>query len=341
MDVNLTVRVPALEKLTDYVASGIGSVAGSLLATWKARRMAEALQIQASAHASALSIIASAQRDARQQLDVFDVSMTSDLLIPEAIEQRIQFQEEKRQRNIHSVVTQAADFLGDEDVPDHELDHDWIAKFFGNIQDVSSPELQELWAKILAGEIERPNSTSIRTLGILKELNKEVATIFKILCSACVWVKMEDQVVDARVPSLGGHASSNSLIKYEIHFKNLNILNEYGLIIPTYDSRCDYRVCTGMIIEDTGQSIRLPLQHQKKYWILSRKDESTGPLNIEGVALSRSGIELAKVVSIDPIPEYTQDLISYFETINLEMVEAQNTDLPNFMPPLAPLRPVP
>lgn len=335
MDVNITVRVPALEKLVDYVASGIGSVAGPMLVSWRARRLAqakkiaalgdiEALQIHAQGHAQILPMIASAQKEARKQLNAEDASFESDVYIPQVIEQRIRFQEEKRQKNIASIVEQAADHLSDDEVHDHEPDHDWTARFFGECQDVSSEELQLLWAKILAGEVEHPGSTSIRTLDILKNLNKEVANIFRILCSACTWVELEDQFVDVRVPSLGGHAGSNSLSKYGIFFNHLNILNEYGLIIPQYDSRCDYRICTGMTIEETGQTLRLPLQHQKKYWILSRKDEETDPLNVGGVALSRSGIELAKVVPIEPIPEYTQDLISYFETLNLEMVESKN-----------------
>ena len=40
MDINL--KVPAIEKLLDYAASGIGSVAGLMLASWKARQEAKA-----------------------------------------------------------------------------------------------------------------------------------------------------------------------------------------------------------------------------------------------------------------------------------------------------------
>ena len=45
MDPNAMVR--ALDKLLDYTASGIGAVAGPMLATWRARREAAALQIAA------------------------------------------------------------------------------------------------------------------------------------------------------------------------------------------------------------------------------------------------------------------------------------------------------
>ena len=35
---DVTVRVPALEKLVDYGASGVGAVAGPMLANWRASR---------------------------------------------------------------------------------------------------------------------------------------------------------------------------------------------------------------------------------------------------------------------------------------------------------------
>ena len=93
--------------------------------------------------------------------------------------QRIQFQEAKRQRSIEAVVQQAAFELGDRNVRDHEPDHDWTARFFNEVQDVSSEAMQALWAKVLAGEVERPNSTSIKTLSILRNLDTATAGIFR------------------------------------------------------------------------------------------------------------------------------------------------------------------
>ena len=173
MEVNL--NVPALEKLLDYAASGIGSVAGPMLASWRARREAEAKRIAAEGdvtaqeilaegQSSALQTIANAQADARERLTSSNTAIRGELTIAETVNQRIQFQEEKRQGNIGAVVRQAAAQLGGKDVPDHEPDHDWTARFFNEIQDVSSGDMQTLWAKVLAGEVERPGSTSIKTL---------------------------------------------------------------------------------------------------------------------------------------------------------------------------------
>ena len=153
MDANLNVK--ALEKLLDYVASGIGSVAGSMLGPWRARREALAKQITAKGDADVLLIQAEAQAEARAILVSQDVDVTGELNIANTVNQRIQFQERKRQLNIASVVMQAANQLGDKGVANHEPDHDWTARFFNDVQDVSSEEMQALWAKVLAGEVER------------------------------------------------------------------------------------------------------------------------------------------------------------------------------------------
>ena len=64
----MNLKIRALEKLLDYTASGIGSIAGPILATWKARREAEAKLIAAEGDANVLQIRADAQAKAREAL---------------------------------------------------------------------------------------------------------------------------------------------------------------------------------------------------------------------------------------------------------------------------------
>ena len=212
-------HVAAVVKLLDYVASGIGSVAGPMLATWRARREAQAIRIAAKGEADALLIQAEAQSEAREILLSQDTEISGEVDISDAVRQRIQFQERKRQLNIESVVKKAATQLGDTEVPNDETDHDWTAHFFNHVQDVSSEEMQSLWAKVLAGEVERAGSTSIRTLGILRNLDQSTARLFRIFCSGCVFLCIEGRtLVDARVPSLGGNAASNALKPFGLGF---------------------------------------------------------------------------------------------------------------------------
>ena len=179
VDVNVNLKVPALEKLVDYTASGIGAVAGPMLATWRARQDAKAKLIGAQADADSLRLIAGAQADARRSLLAPDETGGGVLEIgTDGITQRIEFQEKKRQANIASVVQEAAAELGDKEVPDHEPDPDWTARFFERVQDVSSENLRRIWARILAGEVETPGRTSLRTLSILENMTQRDAIEF-------------------------------------------------------------------------------------------------------------------------------------------------------------------
>ena len=164
MDINAKISVPAIEKLVDYVASGIGRFFFSRMVARRDAEVraiategeAEAQRILAEGHATSIQIIAEAQAEARSKLIPPQAALQGEVTIGELIEQRVRFQEEKRQTNIESVIAQAAQELGDREVQDHEVDHDWTPRFFNNVQDVSSEEMQQLWAKVLAGEVERP-----------------------------------------------------------------------------------------------------------------------------------------------------------------------------------------
>ncbi len=98
------------------------------------------------------------------------------------------FQATKRAENTKSVIEQASALLQDKNVSDAPVDHDWTSRFFSYIQNVSSAELQELWARVLAGVVERPQGVSIRTLSILRDLNQATAGLFARFCSCCMFV---------------------------------------------------------------------------------------------------------------------------------------------------------
>ena len=193
-DINLSLKVPAIEKLIDYGASGVGAIAGPMLAPWRASREAKARlastridvevhRIEAESEAGTSAIIAKARSEARGYLVTPDAEVRGTLEITrEDITQRIEFQERKRIANVRSVLEDAADELGDKEVADHEPDPDWTARYIDSVQDVSSEDLRKIWAKILAGEVESPGRTSLRTLDTLKNMTKRDAEMFSDIC---------------------------------------------------------------------------------------------------------------------------------------------------------------
>jgi hypothetical protein len=81
----------------------------------------------------------------------------------------------------------------------------------------------------------------------------------------------------------------------------------------------DYRPC----IADQALKVRIPFKYQNRDWgLIASSDRPTDQeLRLHGVALSRSGKELTKIVEIGPAEEYTSGLHEYFEKQSLRMVE--------------------
>ena len=328
--------------LAKYLVSGIGSVAYHRMAPWMAdqqakaqrntaRGDADALMIRAKGQAGALRLIAAAQEEVKKKLAAPDVLTRGEMEISKAeIEQRISFQEEKRHRNIAAVAEQALVALEDTLVPDHEPDPDWTARFFNEVQDVSSEEMQTLWAKILAGEVERPGSTSIRTLGVLKNLDRSTAKTFRRFCSTAVSFRdIDNSLVDVRVASLHGRADTNALESYELGFGALNVLNEHGLVIADFHSWFECGAWAGVKYGEPLQLVRLPFLFQNKFWVLEPKSGGYKETKFQlyGVALTQAGKELSQVVDLEPMSEYDRELRTFLDKRGFRMVEVDSGQL--------------
>lgn len=82
-------------------------------------------------------------------------------------------------------IAQTIHVEGEKDA-DKTIDTDWLNRFFGIVEDVSDEDMQNIWARILAGENKHPSSYSLRTLDVLRNMSKEEAKLFvdctKYLC---------------------------------------------------------------------------------------------------------------------------------------------------------------
>ncbi len=327
---NVNVRISALEKLLDYTASGIGGVAGPMLAPWKARQEAKVLKIQAQSRAEVLPLEAEAMAKARSLIRTPATSIRGELNFQERVTQRLQFQEEKRQRNIQDVVLQSAEDLQGKEVPDEEPNHDWVSRFFGDVQDVSSAEMKTLYSKVLTGQIERSGSFSLLALNILKNMDVATAQLFRTLCSACIaFVPDDKNIVDIRVPVLKGNAAQNALEQYGLSFSRLNVLNEHGLVISDYNAWADYQRCIGRSPPGLESKLRIqePFKFQGQFWVLKPINgrEIGTEFKVHGVQLTQAGRELSKVVDIEPMEGFARDLKVAFATRNVQMVHTESS----------------
>lgn len=256
-------------------------MSGPMLRRWEARAAADAMHIEAQAKADSIGIIAAAQAEARDTLDTPQTSTHAELDIGDEIRARITFQEEKRQRNIESVVRRAAEQLGDKDVQDNDIDHDWTATFFAEVQDVSSEKMQEIWARILAGEVEQMGKTSMRTLSILKTLSQNDAELFQ---------------------------NSTRFILAGFTLKD----DSFTKNVPNFPSYADFMQLSHHGLFQLGTGLQINFQNQSEYHFVEEdvvcrifKDNVQSlDLSIPAHLLSPSGREIANIVSQHKSDDY-------------------------------------
>lgn len=85
--------------------------------------------------------------------------------------------------NVSKAVIVAENILLDEQKPasDEKVEDDWLHTWRENAGKVSTSELQDLWGRILAGEVKNPGSYPIRTMEFLKGLSKDEAELISKL----------------------------------------------------------------------------------------------------------------------------------------------------------------
>jgi hypothetical protein len=94
---------------------------------------------------------------------------------------RMVAQQARAQKNVEEITQKAIGELK-EDAEPEKLDGDWVSLFFEECQHVSNPEMQNLWANILAGEANKSGTFSIRTIKLLGSIGKADAELFTQLC---------------------------------------------------------------------------------------------------------------------------------------------------------------
>ncbi len=212
--------------------------------------------------------------------------------------QRLAFQEVRRQANIERIVELAAKSLP-ENVSEEPIDPDWVSRFFDECKDVSNKDLQALWARILAGEVEAPGSCSRKTLSILKNINHADANMFKKICSL-IW-KSQNHYFFPVGPWFGG--ISPQLRKYDMDYDIYLHLDHIGLI------HCDIDVY--LEVEDSEELSYFGKRH------ISYNYPTNSLSKINALPLTISGCELFHIANPEPNWSFYIDSIDSFSASHI------------------------
>ena len=110
---------------------------------------------------------------------------------------RKKLDELRKQQNMEAIVLRAIQYCSDETITDR-ADQDWFSSFVTFAEGISNKSMQDLWAKILAGEVSQPGSFSLKTLQTFRTMS---ITEAKLLAKACSLAMTDTRKKNIRVIS--------------------------------------------------------------------------------------------------------------------------------------------
>lgn len=272
INVDLKEASKAVKKFVDSVSRGLGI----LYEPYRIKKLASALT-------EASAIIETADEATKA---LFHRTLT-----------RQSLQEMGYQKNIEAITQSAMKALPG-DVNDEPVDDDWLTYFFEKCKTVSDENMQMIWSRILAGEVSKPGSYSLRTLNLIRLLDKQEAEIFTNFCGYVCSNK------DGHHRMLITDAAESYLKVKGFHGGHTTCLMEAGLINDGFF----------MLPKDDNNNIRASIIYFDKEIELIKPPQKHLLDKIYGICpLTNTGHELLPICGAKPDYDYYDCLVESYK----------------------------
>ncbi len=188
-----------------------------------------------------------------------------------------------QQFNMEEITYKALPLVAENASPG-DMENDWIRNFFAKCRGISDSDMQDMWARILAGEANRQGSFSRKTVNLMEDLGSADVAVFNDFCSFA-W-------------SLGGFISPVVLdMDDEMYRKN-------GV---TYDSSMQLESLGLVYIHDittmdlTGLTQSIRLHYFNRPLELRLSEEANNRIPVSHILFTQAGMELSRICNAKPI----------------------------------------
>lgn len=235
-------------------------------------------------------------------------SYTAPSLIQRA-DRRERMQRERQQANLEKIMALALDYCP-EHVSELDVDPDWFQQYCGLVLAISNQTMQQLWAKILAGEIGQPGSFSLKTLFLLQRMSFKEALALQKAASLTCRVRLQDS----------GHIYFGYLRRPSIwqlltgRSRAVLNLSQFGLSYPQILSLIDLNLLHQIEIESGELQPNQWLHLQYHQHALSCKARYAG-VTLQYYKFTAMGVELLPLLNSQPNPAYLQALKQLFDPV--------------------------
>lgn len=203
----------------------------------------------------------------------------------------------KEYSNQVQIVQKAISLLTENSDP-KSLDDDWLNEFMDKARLVSDEEFQIIWARILAGEIERNNSFSIRTLDRIKSMSKKEAETFSKIATLAIGDSNRKYIIDNK--------QINE--KHGIGLDDIITLEECGLM------SAQALTLTTTVIDDKPSILECDGLYAG---VIKSKDGSKIEISRSIYTFTQSGKELLNVLNVERDKDYLLDVLKMIKQKNI------------------------
>jgi hypothetical protein len=213
---------------------------------------------------------------------------------------RVVLEEGRRQENIESIAQKTIPHIKD-DAKAEGIEADWLSNFFDKAKFTTNDQLQEIWARLLAEETNRPRTVSKRTIFLLSQLDRHDAELFSRLAPS-VWT------IGNTEPLLFWKRDLYSIHLTGLTFIQLKHLDSLGLI--NFDPVSGFNM-------NFGPSREVGATYHDKHIIL-QLPEGRDEIFIGNVLFSQSGREIFRAIEAVFVEQRFHDVLGEFAAQNLQ-----------------------
>ncbi len=234
----------------------------------KLKQYAQGIEDTTTARSAVATALAKATAEG-SAVDPLVLQAASEIYIPDAL---------RKAKNRISVAMKAAERIAEETDSQSSAappDDDWMHSYARFAEDASSDKLQDLFARILAGKIVRPNSFSLSTVRVVAELDQSIAEDFSV-----VWANSVGEGVDFTPDYNRG-----------VGFSRWKRLAEAGLISPQETAQ----FLPSFDDTYTGPKLWTPMHHGSTYVVI--QFTIGGVDRWVNIGFTRTGRELGSILA--------------------------------------------
>lgn len=196
-------------------------------------------------------------------------------------------------KNFLSIAEKADKYLHKDNPPAQEaFDFDWYSKFYEYSGNISNPIIQDIWARIFAGQINEPNSCSYLTLEKIRYLSPQDSHDLNTLFDKAIYI--DNKVF---IPTFGNYRE-----KINLDLNAILKFSEYGFISTTIGLQLT------AIVAPTPSIL---IQNNNLALSINSTNDKNIHLELPGYILTSVGYYLAKNILNK---ETTNQALEYFKT---------------------------